>query len=76
MLQQMELWFETHGDSSGGVRAFKPSKIDLKKLIEHQDINELLVLVEFILNIVLKCDNSEDLLQAFVELPESSAEDM
>ncbi len=62
MLQQMELWFEAHGDSFGGVRAFKPSKIDLKKLIDYQDINELLVLIEFILNIVLKCDNADELL--------------
>ena len=72
----MELWFEAHWDASGGTRTFRPSKIDLQKLIENQDINELLVLVEYILNIVLKCDNSEELLQAFVELPENSAEDL
>ena len=36
----------------------------------------MLVLIEFILCIVLKCANSEDLLQCFVTLPEASAEDM
>ena len=36
----------------------------------------MLVLIEFILCIVLKCENSEELLQCFVTLPEASAEDM
>ena len=31
--------------------------INLKKLIEMHDINELLVLIEFIMCILLKCDN-------------------
>ena len=42
--------------------------IDLKKLVELQDINELLVLIEFILCIVLKCENSGALLARFLEL--------
>ena len=72
----MELWFNNHSDDVSSMRQFKPSVIDLKKLIESQDINELLVLIEFILCIILKCDNSEELIQCFLNIPESSAEDM
>jgi len=68
MLSQMELWFNHYSDSSTGMRLFKPEIIDLKKLIEFQDINELLVLIEFVLCIVLKCENSENLLSRFLEL--------
>ena len=76
MLDQMEIWFQQHGDASNSMRAFKPSMIDVRKLIEQQDINQLLVLVEFILCILLKCENSSELLQGFLQIPETSAEDM
>ena len=33
-------------------------------------------MIEFILCIILKCDNSEELIQSFLNIPESSAEDM
>lgn len=62
MLQQMELWFNAHSDASNEMRPFKPDRIDLIKLIQYQDINEVLVVIEFILCIVLKCANSENLL--------------
>ena len=76
MVSQMELWFNSNVEAASGMKQFKPEVIDLKKLIEHQDINEVLVLTEFILCIILKCENSEDLLQRFLEIQESSAEDM
>ena len=62
MFQQMELWFNAHSDASNEMRPFKPDRIDLIKLIQYQDINEVLVVIEFILCIVLKCANSENLL--------------
>ena len=58
------------------MRPFRPDYIDLRKLVEHQDISELLVLVEFIFGMVLKCKNWETLLESLGELPETSAEDM
>ena len=55
------------------MRVFKHDIIDLNKLIENQDINELLVLVEFILCIILKCENYERLIKQFVQLEEDTA---
>ena len=76
MLSQMELWFNAHQEASNSMRTFRHDIIDLKKLIEQQDINELLVLIEFILCIVLKCDNSEQLVSQFLQLEETAASDM
>ena len=45
-------------------------------MIQHQDINEVLILIEFIFCILLKSDNAEELLQNLADLTESSANDM
>lgn len=45
------------------MRPFKPDMIDTTKLIEQQDINELLVLIEFILCIILMSDNCEKMIK-------------
>lgn len=78
MLGQMELWFNAHEEASKGMRTFKSDIIDLTKLIEQQDINELLVLIEFIFCIILKCERSGELIEAgFIALGEGdSANDM
>ena len=76
MFEQMELWFEANVEAVSEMRSFRSDSIDLRKLVEHQDINELLLLVEFILCIVLKCKNCEQLLENLGELPASSADDM
>ena len=49
---------------------------DLRKLIDNQDINQLLLLIEFILCIVLKCQNSADLCSRFLDLEASAMEDI
>ena len=77
MFSQMDLWFQQNqGDNSNSTRSFRPDIIDLKKLIDSQDINQLLVLVEFILCIVLKCQNSADLCSRFLDLEASAMEDI
>lgn len=58
------------------MRQFRPDSIDVLKLVDLQDINELLVLIEFILCIVLKCKNCETLLERLGELPETAALDL
>jgi hypothetical protein len=72
----MEHWFHAHSQADNEMRPFKPDRIDLVKLIQHQDINEVLILIEFIFCIVLKSDNAEELLQNLADLTESSANDM
>ena len=76
MLSQMDLWFNQNNDMSASMRAFRPDIIDLRKLIDNQDINILLVLIEFILCIVLKCQNSAELCSRFLELEASAMEDI
>ena len=73
MLTQMELWFSAHQEAMNSMRSFKHDIIDLNKLIVQQDINELLVLIEFILCIILKCENYEQLIQQFVQLEQDGA---
>ena len=76
MFSQMELWFNAHSDASNSMRAFRHDIIDMKLLIEQQDINELLVLIEFILCIILKCQNSEALIEQFLDLDQTAQDDM
>lgn len=76
MLEQMELWYEANSEAVRDMRPFRPDQIDLRKLVEQQDINQLLVVIEFILCIVLKCENCEILIENLGELPENAAEDM
>ena len=39
-------------------------------------MNELLVLIDFILCIILKCENYEQLIEQFVQLEQDAATDM
>jgi len=76
MLVQMELWFENRADNAKKASTtFRPDLVNLKKLIEQKDINELLVLVEFILVIVLHGSQSLQLVETFATLTDEAAND-
>ena len=51
----MELWFAQNEDKEEQVKKiFKKELVDLNRLIEYQDINEVLILTEFMMVIVVK----------------------
>ena len=54
---QMELWFQQNTDEEIVKKNFRRDLVDLTRMIEYQDINELLILREFIMVIVVKGKN-------------------
>lgn len=86
MLLQIELWFSDGADSDSAAEDpsrrqnsgafFKPEQINLQRLIELQDVTELLCLLEFVLQIVVQCENKVELLNRFLEISTNSQEDM
>ena len=50
--------------------------VNLNRLIQEQDINEVLVLAEYIMVIVVQGSNNEKLLERFLDLPQETQEDL
>ena len=77
MLSQMQSWFTDHGkDKSEGQIIFDPKMANLNRLVQEQDINEVLVLAEYIMVIVVQGENNEKLLERFLDLPTDAQEDL
>ena len=73
----MELWFAQNEDKEEQVKKiFKKELVDLNRLIEYQDINEVLILTEFMMVIVVKGQNSQELLERIGQLSEATLEDL
>ena len=54
MLKQMRTWFDDNNtEKQDNQIYFDPKTINLTRLIKEQDINEILVLTEFIMVIVV-----------------------
>ena len=63
MLSQMQAWFaDHHSDRTENQIVFDPKMVDLNRLVNEQDINEVLVLAEYIMVIVVQGENNEILL--------------
>ena len=58
MVLQMELWFLQNDGDKEVKNSFRKDMVDLKKLVEVQDINELLIILEFVMIIVAKGSRS------------------
>ena len=50
--------------------------VNLNRLVQEQDINEVLVLAEYIMVIVVQGSNNEKLLERFLDLPQETQEDL
>ena len=50
--------------------------VNLNRLITDQDINEVLVIAEYIMVIVVQGENNEKLLERFLDLPQDAQEDL
>ena len=59
MFLQMELWFSHNQEKDDHMKkVFKKDLINLGRLIEYQDINEVLIVLEFVMVIVVRGKNS------------------
>ena len=54
MLDGMETWFHQNGDKDTVKKTFKRELIDLQRLYEYQDLNEILIIIEFVMVIVVR----------------------
>ena len=50
--------------------------VNLNRLVQEQDINEVLVLAEYIMVIVVQGSNNEKLLERVLDLPQETQEDL
>ena len=77
MFLQMELWFSHNQEKDDHMKkVFKKDLINLGRLIEYQDINEVLIVLEFVMVIVVRGKNSQELLERIGKLPEETLEDL
>ena len=77
MLSQMQTWFVNHhNDKQDSQIIFDPKMVNLNRLVQEQDINEVLVLCEYIMVIVVQGENNEKLLERFLDLPQETQEDL
>ena len=77
MLAQMQQWFaDHHNDKPESHIVFDPKMVNLNRLVQEQDINEVLVLAEYIMVIVVQGQNNEKFLERFLDLPDDAQEDM
>lgn len=67
LLQRMEKWFELKV-SDDDPNQFDVEVIKLKRLLDFQDMNELLVLIEFILDILMRCERQQELVERIVSI--------
>lgn len=70
LLQRMEKWFELK--VSDEVNKFDVEIIKLKRLLDDLDMNELLVLIEFILDILMRCERQQELVERIVSISDQA----
>jgi len=70
LLQRMEKWFELK--VSDEVNQFDVEIIKLKRLLDDLDMNELLVLIEFILDILMRCERQQELVERIVSISDQA----
>jgi hypothetical protein len=63
LLERMEKWFRKHVPSTDSGAYFDLEVINLKRLLDLQDMSELLNLIEFIFVIVMRVDKSKELIE-------------
>ena len=71
----MEKWFELKV-SDDEPNQFDVEVIKLKRLLDYQDMNELLVLVEFILDILMRCERQQELVERIVSISDQAQQDL
>ena len=70
LLQRMDKWFELK--VSDEVNQFDVEIIKLKRLLDDLDMNELLVLIEFILDILMRCERQQELVERIVSISDQA----
>jgi len=70
LLQRMEKWFELK--VSDEVNQFDVEIIKLKRLLDDLDMNELLVLIEFILDILMRCERQQEFVERIVSISDQA----
>ena len=69
MLNQMQVWFQDKADEMKETNIqFQANTINLQRLYSEQDMNEVLVLAEYIMVIVVQGENSIKLLERLFDL--------